>query len=215
MKKIIDLTHSVAPDMPVFPGDPPVNFRVAAEIPRDGFRETELTISSHTGTHVDAPSHVVPGGLTLDRLPMTSFFGTAVVVDCTRIPAGGRVTLDLIRETRCADKAEFLILRTGWGKFWGNEKFFGDYPVLDVEAARWIVAAHKKSVGLDVMSLDPISSESLPLHHILLGGGVLIVENLCCLEELPSGLFNFCAFPLKLADADGSPARAAAFFDEE
>ncbi len=215
MRKIIDLTHPVAPDMPVFPGDPPVNFRVAAEISRDGFHETELTISSHTGTHVDAPSHVIPGGLTLDRLPMTSFFGTAVVVDCTDIPAGGRVTLDKIRGTKGADEAEFLILRTGWENFWGNEKFFGDYPVLEDEAARWIVDAHKKGVGLDVMSLDPISSESLPLHHILLSAGVLIVENLRCLEDLPSGLFNFCALPIKLADADGSPARAVAFWDEE
>ncbi len=213
MRKIIDLTHRLAPDMPVFPGDPPVNFRVAAEISRDGFRETELTISSHTGTHVDAPSHVIPGGLTLDRLPMANFFGTAVVVDCTGIPDGGRVTLDKIRETKGADEAEFLIFRTEWGKFWGSEKFFGEYPVLDENTARWIVDAHKKGVGLDVMSLDPIPSESLPLHHILLGGGVLIVENLCCLEKLPSGLFNFCALPIKLSDADGSPARAVAFLD--
>lgn len=213
--KTVDLTRVIAPDMPVFPGDGAPVFRAAGEYERDGFRETALTLTTHTGTHIDAPAHVIPGGATLDRLPVSRFCGRAAVLDCEGPGAGGLVTMETVRRCPAAEEAEFILIRTGWEKLWGRAEYFGDYPVLDEAAARWLTATRKKGVGLDVMSLDPIRDATLNLHHIVLGGGVLVIENLCNLARLPGGLFTFCAFPLNIADADGSPVRAVAVLDGE
>lgn len=211
--KVIDMTRTIHPGMPIFPGDPEPEFRAMADCERDGFRERVVTLASHTGTHMDAPAHVIPRGTMLDAFPPSRFCGTAVCVPCESAGEGGTITLEMIRSCRGADEAEFLLLRTGWEDRWGTESYFAHYPVLSDEAARWIASARKKGVGLDVMSPDPLDDASLALHHILLGGGTLIVENLCSLRELPEGIFRFCALPLKLQDADGAPARAVAFIE--
>jgi arylformamidase len=207
--RIADLTRLMTPEMPVFPGDQPPRFRRTADYHPDGYRETELSFLTHTGTHADAPAHVIPGGRTIDRMPPECFCGTAVVL---HVPEGTeKITAEAAAACPGADKADFLLISTGWEKYWGCPEYFTGYPVLDDSAARWLVSTHKKGAGFDVMSPDPVDSAELPLHHILLGGGLVVVENLCGLSGLPDGLFKFCAMPLKLKDADGAPVRAIAF----
>ena len=214
--KIIDLTHVISPDMPVYPGTEGPVFEPANTYEKDGFKETKLSMYSHTGTHMDPPAHLFPGRTTLDRFDASQFVGKAAVIDCRDLKAGERITMAHIDKNRAhADAAEFLLFNTGWDRYWGEAEYFGDYPYIDEEVADYIVCGQKKGVGLDVIGLDPIADEGLSLHKKLLRNNeIVIIENLTGLEQLGAELFTFCALPLKHMDADGSPIRAIAIMEE-
>ena len=214
--KIIDLTHTMSAEMPVYPGTEKPRFDPANTYERDGFKETRLSMFSHTGTHMDPPAHLFPGRTTLEQFPAEQFVGKAVVIDCTELGAGGRITMEHInRKRELADRAEFILFHTGWDRYWGKEEYFGDYPYIDDEVADYLTGMKKKGVGLDVIGLDPIADESLTLHRKLLWENeIVIIENLANLGTAGEGLFTFCALPLKYEDADGSPVRAIAMLEE-
>jgi len=172
---------------------------------------------SHTGTHMDAPAHLFPDRTALDALPASQFCGSALVVDCTDAPEGGRIGLERIaRQRQAADRADFLLLRTGWDARWGTPAYFGEYPVITEEFADYLLATRKKGVGLDVIGIDPIADANLSLHRRLLSqADFVIIENLCNLGACGEGLFSFFALPLKFADSDGAPVRALALLPEE
>ena len=136
---LIDLTHTIAPDIPVYPGTPAPAFTSLRTITKDGFRESALHITTHTGTHMDAPSHISRNGSTLDQLPVSQFCGRAVVLDVSREAV---VTAEFLRAHHdslyCAD---FLLLYTGWEKRWGTEAYLEDaFPVPDEEAAQYLLS---------------------------------------------------------------------------
>ena len=178
--RVIDLTHAISPDMPVYPGTEPPRFLPANSYEKDGFKETCVMMYSHTGTHMDPPAHLFAGRTTLDRFPVSQFVGTAVVIDCTGLAAGQRITLRQLQPQReKADMAEFLLFRTGWDRYWGQAAYFGDYPYIDDEVASYIIESGKKGVGFDVIGLDPIADVGLRLHKRLLRDAQLvIIENL-------------------------------------
>ena len=212
--RIIDLTHCITEDMPVFPGTDQPKLDVTATCARDGFAETRLSLFSHIGTHMDAPAHVFPGGTTLDAFPAAQFVGKALTVDCTHVPAGGRIGMECI-DKALADQADFLLLRTGWDTHWGSPAYFGDYPVISPELANYLLASGKKGVGLDTLGADPLADEQLTLHKKLLAqGSFVILENLCHLEQCGHELFTLCALPLQYAHADGAPARVIAMLED-
>jgi kynurenine formamidase len=216
--------------MPVYPGTEPPVLAEANTISRDGFREKKITLYSHTGTHMDAPAHILPGAPTLDGLPPDRFIGTARQADIRGDRKSRLVGLEELRAAaglesggrdfagrnggsgNAAVPFEFLILRTGWEKIWGAAEYFENFPVLDEKAARWLAGIGLKGVGLDAISVDPVESHDLPVHRILLGSGMVIVENLANLDSLPDGHEQFRIFcaPLRIRDADGSPVRALA-----
>jgi len=214
---LIDLTHPVAPGMPSFPGTPSPAFRESFTIAEHGFREREITMISHTGTHADAPAHILPDGVTFDAYGIDRFAGQAVVIDApgagSPAPTAGpsMVQVSDLRDqaARLAD-AEFVLLRTGWSAYWGRQEYFRGFPCLTAEAARWLVDRGVRGFGVDTCSVDPPDSKDLPVHHVLLGAEVLIVENLASLDVLPERSFPFLALPLRLSDADGGPVRAVA-----
>ncbi|MBQ2955935.1 MAG: cyclase family protein [Clostridia bacterium] len=210
--KVIDLTHVISPDMPVYPGTEGPKFEAANTYEKDGFKETKLSMYSHTGTHMDPPAHLFAGRTTLDRFPVSQFVGKAVVIECGELGAGGRITMEHINKKReLADSAEFLLFHTGWDRYWGGAEYFGEYPYIDEEVADYLINTRKKGIGLDVIGLDPIADENLTLHKKLLKDSeIVIIENLTNLQDAGDGLFTFCALPLKHMDADGSPIRAIA-----
>jgi len=214
--KIVDLTHTMSAEMPVYPGTEKPKFDPANTYERDGFKETRLSMFSHTGTHMDPPAHLFPGRTTLDRFPAEQFVGKAVVIDCTELGAGGQITMEHVNRRReLADRAEFILFHTGWDRYWGKEEYFGDYPYIDGEVADYLIGTKKKGVGLDVIGLDPIADEFLTLHRKLLEKNeIVIIENLTNLGAVGGELFTFCALPLKYEDADGSPVRAIAMKEE-
>lgn len=214
--KIIDLTHVISADMPVYPGTEGPEFEPANTYEKDGFKETKLSMYSHTGTHMDPPAHLFPGRTTLDQFDAAQFVGSACVIDCRELKAGERITMAHVQRNRAnADAAEFILFNTGWDRYWGKEEYFGDYPYIDDEVAEYIVKGGKKGVGLDVIGLDPIADEGLTLHRRLLRENeIVIIENLTRLNEVGSGLFTLCALPIKYENADGSPIRAIAMMEE-
>jgi arylformamidase len=208
--RIVDLSHYLEAGMPLFPGTAAPRFEETTEIARDGFREKRISLCVHTGTHIDAPAHILAGGQTLDQLPAETFYGPAVLMDCT---ADGRKTIDLSDLRRLGEAVcgcDFLLFRTDWSRYWGHDRYFSGFPVITPQAARCMVDVGLKGVGLDTLSVDPPDSVELPVHHIILEAGLVIVENLNNLDALPSGNFNFSCLPLKIRNADGSPVRAVA-----
>ena len=211
--QVFDLSHPIAPAMPVFPGDPAPQFRIAAKLKEDGYTERIITLSSHTGTHIDAPAHVLSHGKTLDALPPEAFCGRGEVVDCRPLESRP-ISLEFLKKSGCMAKpVDFVLLYTGWDAYWGKEAYFSGFPVLTPEAATWLVQAPLKGVGIDAVSMDAVDSTPLPVHHILLGCDVLLIENLTNLGNLPPKDFIFCCFPLPLAQGDASPVRATGIVD--
>jgi len=213
--KVIDLTHVISEDMPVYPGTQPPKLTPANTYEKDGFKETLITMFSHTGTHVDPPAHLFAGRTTLDSFPISQFVGKALVIDCRHIKEGGSITMkDVAKYGDKADKADFLLFCLGWDKRWGTEAYFGDYPCIDDDVVDYVIKTGKKGVGFDVIGIDPISDTDLPRHKKLFREHEIInIENLAHLDECGSDLFWFFALPLNQADGDGAPIRAVAFWE--
>lgn len=210
--KMIDLTQTMAAEMPVFPGTPQPVIAPACVMERDGFRETSLALWSHTGTHIDAPAHILADGKYLDELPAESFFGLAAIVDISAY-AGGSVPPEALRQEEARLKyAQFAVLKSGWERYWGEEAYYHGFPVLAPEAAAYLAALPGlRGVAVDMLSVDPVADESFAIHRLLLGAGKLIVENLCHLDALTGDVFLLSVLPLKYGRADGSPVRAVGF----
>jgi kynurenine formamidase len=211
--RLIDLSHVIHEGMPVYPGTEQPSLVVACTVREHGFLEKKLTMFSHTGTHMDAPAHMIESGACLDSFPVDRYFGKAVVIDagCGR---DGKIGLQnlLPRKAEIA-VCDFVLLRTGWSRLWGREEYFSGFPVLEPETARWLVGQGVRGVGVDAISVDPTDTDSFEVHGVLLGGGLVIIENLTNLEELPPSGFHFSCLPLRLRDADGSPVRAVALLE--
>ena len=211
---VLDLTYMIAPDMPIYPGTEGPKLDPANTYEKDGFKETLLTMYSHTGTHMDAPAHLFSDRSTLDMLPANQFVGKATVINCTDLGAGGKITMAHVNANPYAEQADYLLFHTGWGKYWGKPEYFGDYPCVTPEVVDFMIATNKKGVGLDTIGLDPIAAADLPLHkQLLITDKTVIIENLNNLDKVPAGLFTFCALPLRYENADGSPIRAVALLE--
>lgn len=212
--RVVDLSHVIQPGMPMYPGTEPPLFECGTSIERDGFVETRLTLFSHTGTHMDAPAHLLKDGPTLDRLDVSRFIGPAVVIPA-EAGEDRRVTVAHLKPfaDRLA-RARFAILRTGWATRWGGASYFGRFPVLDAEAAAWLARLDLYAVGVDAISVDPMDAPELPNHRVLLARGCCIVENLTNLGAVGNGEFTFACLPLRLQNADGSPVRAVALLPD-
>lgn len=211
---IIDLTHTICENMPVYPGTDKPCLTSANTIEKDGFRETVLRMYSHTGTHTDAPAHLISGGKALDEFSAESFVGNAVLLDCTDMPENSRIGVKDIEKLGDAfERADFLILRTGYEKLWQSEKYFGGFPCIDKQLARLLVDSGKKGIGVDAISVDPVGVP-LDVHRVLLeSDNFIIVENLCNLDKIHKTEFKFFAMPLKFENSDGAPTRAFALVD--
>lgn len=216
MKKrstVVDCTHVIQENMPVFPGtEKPVLFP-ACRFEEMGFREKKWTMYSHTGTHMDAPAHMIKEGKTLDEFPIEKFMGQGLVIDvreCTE----SQVPLARIQSyEKALEETDFLLIQTGWEEHWGRGQYFSDFPALSVEAAEYLMQFDLKGIGVDTISIDLMDSKSFPIHDILLHHELVIIENLKNLS-LISGKFFFQALPLHVEDSDGSPVRAIAILEE-
>jgi kynurenine formamidase len=208
---IVDLTHVVETGMPIFPGDPDVAVEPAASEPP--WRLTDLRLGSHSGTHMDAASHLVTDGRTIDQYPLDRFVVDARVVHLEAGPLARLEWADLSGRLPADLNGAGVLLHTGWDEYWGGEGM-GRHPYLTADAARRLVAAGVTLVGTDALNVDGTDEPGTAAHETLLGADVLIVENLTNLGALAAGRAHRCAFvPLRLLGADGSPVRAFAWTD--
>lgn len=198
----------------MFPGDPPVSLAPMGELAADGFVSHLASLPAHSGTHVDAPAHVFAGGKNLSELPLWRFSGPAVVLD-VRGRAGLAVTSADIQPHLVwlrAQGAAFALLWTGDSARFGQPGYYTRGAYLTPEAALLLAGQGLSGLGLDAGSVDAYDaggSLDLPAHRALLGAGLVIVENLRGLEQLPASGFEFLCLPV--LGCDGSPVRAAAF----
>ena len=209
---VLDLTHPLAPGMPVYPGADAPDLRQVSTVARDGWNEKWIGLSSHHGTHMDAPAHMIEGAPTLDRMEPGRFLGRGWVVDVAARSGGSIGLADLEAHREAIDGCDFVLFHSGWSARWGRPDYFRDFPVLAPDAARWLGERGLKGVGFDAISADPVGG-ACPIHLILLGAGLVLVENLTGLGALLGRRFQFVCLPLKVEGADGSPVRAIALLD--
>ena len=204
--KVYDLTHTIKNDMPVYPGTEQPRLTTACTIEEAGYRETLLHMFSHTGTHMDAPAHMLPEGTTLDSYDAEKFTGTALVVDCRGQAA---ITLPLLKGYDLTG-VDFVLFCTGWDRKWGSDDYYEGFPCLTAEAAAYLAALPLKGAGEDSISLDPCDSVDFPNHITLMRADFVNTENLKGLDALLGRRFTFVTLPLKFENSDGCSCRAIA-----
>lgn len=202
---IHDVTVSISNSMHVWPGDPAVRLSSRSHVSRDGSHTVRLTaieMGSHTGTHMDAPSHMIAGGKALSDFPIDAFVGPAAVFEITGARSVGRSELEGLNWSG----VERVLLKTDNSAHWQDAQFYQDFVYLAPEGAAFLVERGIRLVGIDYLSIDKFKSPSHPSHQILLTRDILIIEGLN-LSGVPAGRYTLFALPLNLQGADGAPAR--------
>ncbi len=224
--RVIDLTYALNATSPAWPGDvEPFKATINASPEKDGYFTRKFAMLEHFGTHMDAPAHFPPGKLTIDQIPISHFFGPAVVLD---VRAQGTKEVDYQLSAADVERWEsahgkipegaIVLLRTGWSARWPDEKGYrnmGDtktmhFPGYSLEAAKLLASRKVSGLGTDTMSIDPGDSKNYEVHSFALPAGLYQLENLADLSALPeSGAFIIAA-PIKLEGGSGGPCRVFA-----
>lgn len=221
MKRIVDLSYLLYDGMMTYP----VHWSPTFEITQlgrhaiEGRESRKFTMGTHTGTHVDAPRHFIPGGRTIDEISPDVFVGPATVVDFSFARSLQEIQLDDFRGQLGSGRIDRVIMRFDWSDHWGSLKFFKEQPFISEEAAQWLVARGIRLLGMDTPQADSPengrgSERDSPVHKILLGAGVIKLEYMTNLRELRATDFELIALPLKLKDGDGAPVRCVGIVDD-
>jgi len=205
--KIIDISLTISPDLPVWPDDPLVELELIESMDAGAHANvSRLSAGVHMGTHVDAPHHFLNDGRTIEQLPLDVLTGPCYV---TQLPDGveaiNAAALDGISLPTDATR---ILFGTSNSRFWsrGEREFQEDFVAVAEDGARWLVERGVRLVGVDYLSVAPFR-DSVPTHTVLLQAGVVVVEGLD-LSAVPRGFYDLYCLPLKLLGADGAPARA-------
>ncbi len=212
MKKIIDFSQPYRKGMPHVPVQPDFQIRTLIEAEKDIANVMEFTLTTHTGTHVDAPSHLFKKGKHIDEISLETLIGTGVVLDLSRKKPSEPITGDdLKNKSPRIQKGDIVLLYTGWGEKTFNQEYH-DHPYLTEDAAQELIKNQIKVIGTDTLTPDkPYCLRepefNLPIHRMLLGSEILIIENLMGLEIAKGKRLDLMVIPIKVQGADGAPAR--------
>ena len=214
--KVIDLTLTVSEKIPTFPGSPKPHFIEWETIPKDGYNLELLFLSTHTGTHIDAPFHFVKNGKKIHEIKPERLVNEAVLIKVGKDSNRSISKTDIQNFEQKNGKIEngsTVIFYTGWQKNLNKEFYFTKNPGLSVSAAKYLVSKKINMVGIDSPSIDLGTDSKFSVHHVLAKNNILIVENLANLGMIKSNNFHLITSPLKLKNATGSPIRAFGFVD--
>ncbi|MHB1293482.1 MAG: cyclase family protein [Anaerolineae bacterium] len=204
---VYDVSLPIQPGMAVWPGDPEVALAKTSDLEAgDGSTISRLVLGTHTGTHVDAPAHLLQGGAGVEALPLPALIGPAIVAACSARTA---VTVADLEALHLPPTCARLLLKTRnsvEGLLHGTA-IPTDYCALAPEAGAWLAARDLALVGVDAPSVDAADLGAGPVHAALLRAGIVVVEGLD-LQAVPPGRYTLCCLPLRLVGADGAPARA-------
>jgi kynurenine formamidase len=215
IRKIVDLSHALTADTPVYPGDPVPSFSVATTIEKEGYNLFEVVLGSQTGSHVDAPYHFSNQGTTVEKMDLKYFMGNGLIIDVSHKKAKEEITLEEIREhEKAIEKAEIVLFKTNWYKKAGTDEFY-DHPFLSKAGGEYLLSKGIKTAGIDAINLDNTGGTEFPIHDMYSAAGGIIVENLANLDSVDFVSPFFVFLPLKLAGCDGSPVRAVAIDFEQ
>jgi kynurenine formamidase len=215
--RIIDLSLPIEEGMMTFPTHwhPVVEITILGRHGIEGRETRKVVLGTHIGTHADAPRHFIPNGRTIDEIRLDLLIGPATVLDFTGCSPLTQIDVADIQK-RLDDKIPpRLILRTGWSEYFGDLKFYNEYPFLSENAAHWLVEKGVRLLAMDTPSPDnPTHSRGTPMdspnHKVLLGAQVVLVEYLTNLKSLTMKEVELIVMPLRLKGCDGSPARCVA-----
>ncbi|MBF4459022.1 cyclase family protein [Pseudoclavibacter sp. VKM Ac-2867] len=213
---LVDLTHPLVSGMQIYPGDPEVQIAPATSLTDDGVVVHAVQLGTHTGTHLDAPSHSIADGATVDRLDLGRLVGPLHLVDVTELAQPGR-RIELAQVAAQLERlaaGAIVVFRTDWSKRFGQPGYL-EHPFLDAAIADRLLSAGVTVIGVDTLSPDrtdtTAASADLPFHDVFLGAGGVIIENLTNLSAVdPARDPWISALPLPFAGLDGSPVRAVA-----
>lgn len=201
-----DITLTITPHSIVWPGDPPVNIKRTSSIAAgDNANVSELTMSCHTGTHVDAPDHFLNNGITVEDLSLDLLVGRAYVL---HLPNVNLITASVLMDADIPPRTRRLLFKTRNSEYWanGSKEFQTDFVGLSVDAAELLVDRNVRLVGIDYLSIAPYKM-GVPVHTILLSAGVVVIEGLD-LSKVSQGRYTLHCLPLKLGGVEGAPTRA-------
>jgi arylformamidase len=213
--RFVDLSLPVFQGMQTFPvhWHPVVRITVLGTLEVEHRETRELLLGTHTGTHCDAPSHFISKGATIDEIPLETLIGPAFVIDFSDAKPFQQIEIADLEAKLGKRKPDRIVIRYDWSDHVGTDIYYSDHPFLSEEAASWLVERGVKLIAMDTpMPDNPIHGFGCdidsPIHKIVLGAGVILVEYLCNLRSLPAGDIELIIMPLKIVGGDGSPVRA-------
>jgi len=214
--RILDLTLTISNKIPTFPGSPQPKFIPWENVRDDGYNLEFLFMSTHTGTHMDAPYHFLEKGAKIHEISLKKLVSEAVLIKSKKNGGESITKTDIQKfEKKHGKIASFssVIFYTGWQRNLQKKYYFTKNPGLSVSAAKYLASKKINLVGIDSPSIDLGKDSKFSVHQIFAKKGMLIVENLANLEKIKSSKFHLVVLPLKLKNATGSPVRAIAFVE--
>lgn len=203
---IFDVSLTVTPKLPVWPGDPVIQFKLLSNMDNgDVCNVTHISMGVHSGTHVDAPHHFLNDNRTVEDLDLNVLVGKAYLVE---LPLHvDEISDEVLNCAAIPSGVERLLIKTRNSQIWGRDEktFYEDFVAISNNGAQWLVNKGIKLVGVDYLSVAPIG-EGVPTHRTLLGAGVIALEGLN-LSKVSAGFYELYCLPLKLGNSDGAPAR--------
>ena len=201
--KLLDVSVPLAQGLPTYPGNPPFELQALKRIAEGGSSNvSRLVLGTHTGTHVDAPKHFIDDAAGVDALQLDLLIGRTRVI---AVDKRGGITADELAAAGLREDIRVLF-KTPNSALWNSGGFHEDYTHLTEGAARYLVDQGVKVVGIDYLSVEQFKKAGAPAHRALLGSGVIIIEGLN-LSEADPGMYEMYCLPLRVAGADGAPAR--------
>ena len=210
--KIFDISRPLFNSLAPWPGDTAFRFDLNWKMAEGATVNVgAVTMGVHNGSHADAPFHFEEGATTIDRMPLETYFGEAVVVDLTsRFENDKACQITIADIGAAAESAPRILLKTG---VWKDPKIFPErIPVIARDVPKWLQDRRVKLLGLDLPSVDPIDAKVLVNHHALAAANIAIVESLD-LDGIEAGLYHFSALPLRITGGDAAPVRAILWRD--
>jgi arylformamidase len=201
--KLIDISVPLDTALPSYPNNLPFSLEAVKRLAGgDSSNVSSLHLSAHSGTHVDAPRHFFDDGPGTEALPLEMLIGRARVIELR--PRGGISAEDLAGVDLSEDIR--LLIKTPNSRLWGNPEFHKEYVGVTESGARFLVDHGIKLVGVDYLSVEVFKTPGAPAHHVLLGGGTIVVEGLN-LRDVDPGIYEMYCLPLRIVGCDGAPAR--------
>lgn len=202
--RVYDISVPLRADMPTYPGEPGPRLQFAKQLLKgDPANVSVLSLGSHTGTHVDAPSHFLDGAPGVDSLPLDALVGPAYV---TEFAGEGHITAADLDALAIPPDCRRLLFKTRNGRLWDDTEFHRDFIALAPDAARALAEGGLRLVGIDYLSIERFRPERHEVHETLLASGVVILEGLD-LRQVPPGEYLLVCAPLNVVGAEGAPAR--------
>lgn len=203
--RIFDISMPLGSDTPVWPGSEKFSLRWLKSLSQDGVNESALSLSSHTGTHIDFPAHFISGGRAAGDFHLDVLVGDVFVLD---YPGESDIGVDFLESADIPQGCRRLIFKTQNSAMSCRDgTFTEDFVALSLEGAEWVAEAGVGLVGIDYLSIQRFGEEGDRTHKILLQNDIVILEGLC-LGGVSGGTYELFALPLNVPEAEGAPARA-------